>query len=61
MYIGMSSLARGFAIDFANAVTTHSPNQYDWVARRGTYSIYNMIHNLDSMVKEQIYFDYSDV
>ena len=46
----MGTTAYEFVADFANAVTIHSPHQYDWVARRGRFSIYNLIDELDTTV-----------
>lgn len=46
----MPSLAHQFATEFANAVTAFSSYKYDWVARRGVYSIHNLVFALDPKV-----------
>ena len=35
-----------FAAAFANAVTVKSSHKYDWVARRGKHSIYDILKEL---------------
>ncbi len=41
-----SSSNREFAISFATAVTAFSSRQYDWVARRGNHSIFDLLQLL---------------
>jgi hypothetical protein len=42
----MGTSAHEFAVDFAQAVTVRSSYEYDWVARRGKNSIYQLILDL---------------
>jgi hypothetical protein len=42
----MSNLGHDVAVAFANAVTVSSCHEYDWVARNGTYNIFNMFHHV---------------
>ena len=42
----MDSTIYDFMASFAKSTTSVSSAQYDWVARRGIYSIYTMLTNL---------------
>ena len=50
-FLDAASPAHRFAVEFANAVTTRSLHRYDWVARRGEFTIYNLILNLAPVVR----------
>jgi hypothetical protein len=41
-----TSSNREFALAFANYVTAFSDNQFDWVARKGRQSIFELLKNL---------------
>ena len=40
-----------FAQEFAAAVTVRSSHRYDWVARKGKFSIYDLIQDLFPTVR----------
>jgi hypothetical protein len=42
----MPNAAYAFAVAFANTVTVSSCHEFDWVARNGTYNIFNMFHHV---------------
>jgi hypothetical protein len=42
----MSNAGHDFAVAFANTVTVSSYHEFDWVARNGTYNIFNLFHRL---------------
>jgi hypothetical protein len=42
----MKGAVSEFAVAFANSVTAHSTHRYDWVARRGSDSIFKLVCDL---------------
>ena len=49
---GMPLHFNRFAIDLAIALTAQSSHRYDWVARRGRFSIYSLIVDLAPAVSD---------
>ena len=47
----MVQSAQEFSVNFASAVTARSTHQYDWVARRGRFSIFNLMHAIAPSVR----------
>ena len=52
---------REFAIAFASLVTTHSPYQYDWVARKGQNSIFALFCQLAPKVSSRKHKEYCNL
>lgn len=44
-------VAHDFVAAFANAVTVQSSHRYDWVARRGKHSMYDLINDVAPLVR----------
>ncbi len=44
---------RDFAVSFANCVTVFSVQEFNWVARRGRYGIFELMHLLAPKVTKK--------
>jgi hypothetical protein len=59
--IFMVQSAQEFSVNFANAVTARSMHRYDWVARRGRLSIFNLMHAIAPSVRRARCYKRSDL
>jgi hypothetical protein len=58
-----SSSNRDFAASFANCVTVFSVQEFDWVARRGRYGIFELMRLLAPKVTKEkcVYLNRIDI